>query len=307
MGANPNFKVKPEKQKFANIMRPLLLLAPRKWYVSWQYRYITGRKINWKTLDRYTEKLQHLRLNYFPYSQDVINATSRIRARTRVAKQGLEHLLIPLVGIYHDVDAIDFNALPNKFVIKGVHACAFNYICADKDQLNVPKLKYQLRKWLSTDYGKQTIEPHYSKIKPGFIIEEYLGDEAHLPLEYKIHVFNGVARYYYVVSDRGKDIHYDNFYADGTPFPRAQFNDWQSSGKPERNPSLLPELIKYAEKLAEGLLYCRVDLFVLSNKVYFNEFTFTPAKGTLRFADDAVDFEISQWLDISSTMKKKET
>ena len=127
-------------------MRPLLLLAPRKWYVSWQYRYITGRKLNWKTLDRYTEKLQHFRLNYFPYSQDVINATSRIRARTRVAKQGLEHLLIPLVGIYHDVDAIDFNALPNKFVIKGVHACAFNYICADKDQLNVPKLKYQLRK-----------------------------------------------------------------------------------------------------------------------------------------------------------------
>ncbi len=307
MGANPNFRVKPEKQKFANIMRPILLLAPPKSYVSWQYRYITGRKLNWKTLERYTEKLQYLRLFYFPYEQDVIEATSRIGARTRVVNKGLDKLLIPLVGIYHNVSVIDFDSLPNKFVIKGIHACAFNYICADKKQLNVPRVKAQLQKWLLTDYGKQTVEPHYSKIKPGFIIEEYLGDENNPIVEYKIHVFNGVARYYYVVTDRGKDVRYDNFYADGTPFPGAQFNDWLDSGKPEQKPQLLPKLIKYAEKLAKGLVYCRVDLFVIREKIYFNEFTFTPAKGTLRFADDKADYEISGWLDISSTMKQKAT
>lgn len=300
MAANPNFKVNKFKQFLAKALRPILKLGGKKFYVSLQYRYITGRKLSWKTLKRYTEKLQYLRLYTFPFDNEVIRATSRVSARVRVINSGFKDILIPLIGVYYDVDDIDFAKLPKRFVIKGIHACAFNYICTDKSKLNVPQLKKQLNKWLRIDYGKLTIEPHYSPIRPGFIIEEYIGHPRALPPEYKIHVFNGRARYLYIVSNRNNDIRYDNFYIDFTPFNEAQFNDWQSSDTPPKKPDNYDEIVHIAEQLASDFVYCRVDFFLVDNKLYFNEFTFTPAKGTLRFADDSADYKIGQWLVIPS-------
>lgn len=303
MAGNPDFKVNKFKQFIASSFRPLFRIAGKKNYVSLQYRYITGRKLDWHNLTRYTEKLQYLRLYHFPNNADVIKATSRIGARVRVANRGYGDFLIPLIGIYYDVDDIDFASLPERFVIKGVHACAFNYLCLDKKTLNVATLKKQLNRWLRTDYGAYTVEPHYSSIKPGFIIEEYIGATNTLPTEYKIHVFNGKARYLYVVTNRLNDIRYDNFFIDFTPFPEAQFNDWKSSDTPLKKPDNFAELVTMAETLASDFIYCRVDLFLIDNQIYFNEFTFTPAKGTLRFAADSADFIMGEWLDISSAMK----
>lgn len=300
MAANPDFKVNKFKQLLANVFRPVLKLFGKKFYVSLQYRYVTGRKLSWKTLKRYTEKLQYLRLYHFPYDHEVIRATSRVGARVRVNNSGFKDILIPLLGVYYDVDDIDFENLPKRFVIKGIHACAFNYICLDKNKINVSLLKKQLNKWLRIDYGKLTVEPHYSSIRPGFIIEEFVGNPRTLPTEYKIHVFNGRARYLYVVSNRNTHIRYDNFHINFKPFNEAQFNDWQSSEVPPKKPDNYDEMVYIAEQLASDFLFCRVDFFLVDNKLYFNEFTFTPAKGTLRFADDNVDYKIGQWLKISN-------
>lgn len=304
MAANPNFKINKFKRFLAQTFRPLIKLGGKRFYVSLEYRYMTGRKLNWKTPTRYTEKLQYLRLYHYPENRAVINATSRISARTRVAAAGYTDILIPLLGIYHRVEDIDFAKLPDRFVIKATHACALNYLCTDKSTLNIPALRKTLKRWLSTDYGYETIEPHYSKIKPGFIIEEYLGPSDELPLEYKIHVFNGKARYLYVVSGRKSEIHYDNFHIDFTPFNEAQFNMWSSSALPPKKPAQFAKMVEIAETLAHDFLFCRVDFFVVNDEIYFNEFTFTPAKGTLVFADDNADYLIGEWLDISSAMSR---
>ena len=111
--------------------------------------------------------------------------------------------------------------------------------------------------------------------------------------------------YLYVVSGRGKDIRYDNLYVDFTPFPESQFNHWSSSDEVPKKPNNYEELVKYAEMLASDLLFCRVDFFIVDDHIYFNEFTFTPAKGTLIFDDDKADFIISEWFDISSAKKNK--
>lgn len=300
MAANPKFKVNKFKYFVAQATRPLVRMLGNKFYVSLQYRYVTGRKLQWKALERYTEKLQYLRLYHFPFNHEVIMATSRIGARIRVARLDLADILIPLLGIYHDANDIDFATLPNKFVIKATHGCALNYICTDKRKLNFSALRKMLNKWLALDYGRKTVEPHYSKIRPGLIIEQYIGETTKLPTEYKIHVFNGKARYLYVVSDRGEDIRYDNFYIDYTPFNEAQFNDWDSSDVPPKKPAIFETLVTMAETLAHDFAFCRVDFFVVDNAIYFNEFTFTPAKGTLRFANDEADFIIGKWLQLPS-------
>ena len=128
--ANPNFKENKLKRFVGETMRPVFRFVSKKLYVTWQYRYITGHKLNWKKLHRYTEKLQYLRLYHFPYDESVIRATSRIGARVRVASKNLDEILIPLVGIYNDVEEIDFARLPSRFVVKANHASGLLHIRA---------------------------------------------------------------------------------------------------------------------------------------------------------------------------------
>ena len=121
-----------------------------------------------------------------------------------------------------------------------------------------------------------------------------------LPVEYKIHVFNGIAKNLYVVTNRGVDIRYNNYYIDWTPFDGSQFNGWKKTDYPLEKPANFENMVVLAEKLAKNFPFVRVDLYSIENKIYFSEMTFTPAKGTLILDDDKADFEMGEWLDISA-------
>ena len=298
--ANPNFKENPTKRFIAKSLQPILKVLSKRLYISLQYRYITGHKLNWDKLDLYTEKLQYLRLYVYPKLSNVIQASGRRGAREYVEQKGLKELLIPSFGIYSSFDEIDFSSLPNQFVMKATHGSGMNYICLDKNIIDYPSLKKQFARYLKTDYGKKTVEPHYSKIKKEIIIEKFIGEGNTLPREYKIHVFNGKAKYLYVVSNRGKDIRYDNYYIDWTPFPAAQFNHWKSSDSPVNPPQNWAKMVEIAETLGKDFPFVRIDLYEVNGQIYFGEFTFTPAKGTLIFDNEKADLEIGSWLDISA-------
>ncbi len=269
-------------------------------YVKWQYRYLTRHRLNLKHPRRYTEKLQYLRLFVYPYDPEVSRCADRIRVRNYLIENGLEKYLIPSLGYVEQFQQIDIGALPNQFVLKCNHACAFNQVVLDKATLNSRLLKHKFKKWLKTDYGKRTIERHYSNIIPKILIEEYLGEGNTLPTEYKIHVFNGKAKNLYVVTGRGGDIRYTNFYIDWTPFDGSQFNGWRKADEPISKPRNFDEMVALAEKLAAPFPFVRVDLYNINGKIFFNEMTFTPAKGTLLLDDDSVDYQMGAWLDISA-------
>ncbi len=182
--------------------------------------------------------------------------------------------------------------------MKCSHASGFNMLVRDKAQLDIAEAKKKFTKWLKTDYGKKTVEPHYSKIKPQIIIEEFIGNPEHLPTEYKIHVFNGVAKNLYVVTGRGEDIRYTQLYSDWAPFDGSQFNGWKKADKTPAKPKDFDQMLKMAEDLARPFPFVRVDLYEVNGKIYFSEMTFTPAKGTLILDNDKVDFEMGEWLDI---------
>ncbi len=268
-------------------------------YVKLQYKYITHHKLNLKNPTRYTEKLQHLRLYEYPKNDLVRKCASRVEVRDYVSSLGLSKCLIPCLGVYNKFDDIDFDKLPSQFVMKCSHASGFNYIVKDKNNIDKKFLKKKFDKWLKTNYGKKTIELHYAKIKPQIIIEKYIGDENSLPVEYKIHVFNGVAKYLYVVTGRGVDIRYNNYYIDWTPFDGAQFNGWKKTNYELEKPANYDKMIEIAELLAKPFPFVRVDLYNINGVIYFGEMTFTPAKGTLILDDDKADYEISKWLKIN--------
>ena len=218
--------------------------------------------------------------------------------REYLKEKGYEELLIKSYGVYDKFEDIDFNKLPNSFVMKCSHGCAMNYICYDKSKIDLISLKKKFNKWLKTNYGKKTVELHYSKIKPQIIIEELLLENNKLPIEYKIHVFNGAAKSLYVVTNRGNDIRYNNYYIDWTNFDGSQFNGWKKTDYPLDKPVNFDKMVKISEDLASPFPFVRVDLYNINGKIYFSEMTFTPAKGTLILDDDKCDFEMGEWLKI---------
>ncbi len=272
-------------------------------YVKYQYRYITHHKLNLHHPIRYTEKLQYLRLFVYPKSKEVIRCTDRTGVRDYLQEKGFKDLLIPCLGIYDRFEDIDFDKLPESFVMKCTHGSGFNLIVKNKSNLDLKEAKRKFHRWLRTDYGKKTVERHYSPIKRRIIIEQYIGDADSLPTEYKIHVFNGKAKNLYVVTGRGKDIRYNQYYIDWTPFDGSQFNGWLKTEKPLQKPSNFEEMARFAEEIAKPFPFVRVDFYNVNGKIYFSEMTFTPAKGTLIFDDDQADFEQGEWLDISQFIK----
>jgi hypothetical protein len=305
--ANPRLKENKFKRALAVPFRGVVRKLSPVNYVKLQYKYITHHPCNLKNPQRYTEKLQFLRLFVDPYDHEAIRCAGRVTVRDYVKEKGYSDALIPCLGVYDRFEDINFDILPDAFVMKCSHASGYNLIVKNKHTLNYATAKKKFDHWLKTDYGAKTMERHYSGIKPQIIIEQYIGDAKHLPVEYKIHVFNGIARSLYVVTGRGEDIRYTNMYIDWTPFDGSQFNGWKKADQPLTKPANFDAMVKMAEDLARPFPFVRVDLYDVNGKIYFGEMTFTPAKGTLILDDDKADFEMGKWLDISRylTAKKK--
>ena len=301
--SNPNLKENKLKRLVALPFRGIIKALNKTQYVKMQYKYITHHKLNLKNPTRYTEKLQYLRLFVYPKNPLVTECAGRAGVRKYLNKRGFADKLIPIYGVFDKFDDIDFDKLPNEFVMKCTHACAFNFICRDKSKIDKAELKKKFDKWLKTNYGKKTVELHYAPIKPQIIIEKLMLEDGHLPIEYKIHVFNGIAKSMYVVTGRGVDIRYNNYYIDWKPFDGAQFNGWKKREEGVPIPQNWGLMVKMAEDLAKEFPFVRVDLYCVDGKIYFSEMTFTPAKGTLILDDDKTDFEIGEWLDISKYIK----
>lgn len=272
-------------------------------YLHWQYRFITGNKLNLTNPKLYTEKLQYLRHFVFPLDPLVIRATDRVAVRAMLEEKGLKKYLVPTYGSFDRFEDIPWKQLPKQFVLKCSHASGFNHIVLDKDHLHLPSLQRKFNRWLRQDYGLKTLERHYSPIPRKIIIEKYLGFATSLPIEYKIHVFHGQAKYLYVVTGRGADIRYTHLLINWTPFPGAQFNGWTSADYPVIEPDKFKTMVQLAEKLGSPFAFVRVDLYSIKEKIYVSELTFTPAKGTLKLTDPLVDAQMGEWL----TLDEQET
>lgn len=301
---NSNLKENKIKRFFAVCVRGAIKKVAPVSYVKWQYRYITHHRCNLKDPQRYTEKLQYLRLFVYPNEPLVSQCAGRVGVRDYITALGHSDLLVPVLGIYDNVDDIPFNTLPKSFVLKTSHSSQWNILVRNKDELNIKEAKKKLRKWLSKDYGKFTLERHYSPIKPQIVIEEFLGDTVTLPTEYKIHVYNGVAKNLYVVTGRGTDIRYTQLYIDWTPFDGSQFNGWKKADVCPPRPACFDEMVRIAEEISKPFPFVRADFYELNGKIYSSEMTFTPAKGTLILDDDQCDYEMGKWLDISEYLRK---
>lgn len=208
--------------------------------------------------------------------------TDKAAVREYIEKKGLKDILIPLAGIYSRADEIDFNSLPDSFVIKATDASARNIIVADKKLADFPKLKKIIDNWQKNKFGYATGEKHYLQIPPAIIIEEKLGGASEmLPIDYKFMCFNSEVHSCLVCSERDPKSFVSrrnlmNPYTwEEIPGSVNKFCHGNPLKAPK--PQNLKKMVEIASKLSEGFPFVRVDLYEFQGNVYFGELTFTPS------------------------------
>ena len=260
------------------------------------YRVVLKKNLNLKNPQTFNEKLQWLKLNYYSNNPLVVKCSDKFAVRDFIKEKGYEDLLVPLIGNWEKPEEIDWTKLPQKFVLKCNHGCAYNIVCNNKDELNEKETKKQLKKWLKEDFGAFNIEIHYSKIKPHKIIcEEYLGKSI---TDYKFFCFNGEPKFIYVsndlVHDRQAQIGFFNLDGSKMPLKRDDYTDIEEI----KLPSFFDEMKEVAKKLCKDFPFVRVDFFLANERYYFAELTFTPSACMMPFNPEKYDLEWGILLNI---------
>lgn len=292
-------KIIKSRQTRLAILRALSFV-PDEWMLRLQYRMKTGRKLNLKDPQRFTEKLQWYKLNY----RDPLMAQCVDKADVRdyVASCGLSDILIPLIGVYEYVEDIDFDSLPKQFVMKNTLGGGGNsvIIVKDKSAFNWQEAKEQLQSWLDVNvHGKDAGRewPYGAGKDCRIIIEEYLDSMAEDGglLDYKFLCFAGETSYLYVVGDRNLG------HGAGFGFYDSSFNRLEYSRSDERKLNRYPEkpegfdrMVSIAKQLSKPFPHARIDLYNVNGKTYFGEITFFDGSGYMKYDPDEFDYELGK-------------
>lgn len=265
------------------------------------FRIVMKQKLNLEVPKTFNEKLQWLKLYYYPQNPLVIKCSDKYAVREYIESKGYGDKLVPLLGVWNNAKQIEWNELPNQFVMKCTHGCAYNIVVSDKKNLNKEHTIKQLNSWLKEDFGSFNIELHYSKIKQRMITcEEFLGD---CITDYKFFCFNGRPECIYVsndlIHDRRAQIGFFDLKGKKIPLYRDDYTDMAVVDLPP----YFDDMRHIAEDLATDFPFVRVDFFIANGTYYFAELTFTPGACMMPFNPTKYDYDWGQKLDIISLKK----
>lgn len=257
-----------------------------------KFKKIFKYKLDLKNPKTFNEKLQWKKL----YDKNPLYTLSadKVLVRYLVKEKIGEQYLIPTLQITDDAKNIDFDSLPNSFILKANHACGWNKIVRDKSKINRKEIVKICSNWLNHNYYYIGREWIYKNIKPLVIIEELISDET--PPDYKFHCFNGEIDSIQYDTGRYKDIRRD-FYDENWNKMDLRKNAPNSDIAAPR-PEKLEEMKEIARKLSADFDYVRVDLFYVNNKIYFGELSFIVGGGFSPFDPQEYDKKLGDKLNL---------
>lgn len=290
-------------------------------FVRAQYHANMGKRLDLMNPVDFNEKEQWLKL-YYRNPLYVIGA-DKYEVRKLVEERVGGQYLAKCLGVYERVEDIDFDLLPDRFVLKATHGSGWNIICPDKRKIDWRLAKRKMSKWLKSDFSKVGREWQYHEIKPRIICEEFLVDPDYPMLrDYKLFAFKGKTKYIWVdftepVAGRSfEDIRKETGYAKpkianglvryrNIYDPEWNFMPGRGSLHPckdtpsQKKPECLSEMIALAEKLSADFPMCRVDFYVIGGKrIVFGELTFTPGNGCNAFYPQSFCDELGSYIEL---------
>lgn len=289
------------KPDFRRNARYLLTFMPDKAFLQLHYFLTIGRFVNFKNPKTYTEKLQWLKLNdqHPEYSKLV----DKLAVRDHIDEVMGEGHLFPLLGVWDSFDDIDFESLPEQFVLKCNHDSGSTRVIKSKSSITpeeMEKYREHFNRRVGRDYYYACREYPYKGLPRHIIAEAFMVDESAPEKsieDYKFFCFNGEPKIMFVATDRDTDVKFDFFDMDFNHLDIENIH--AQSGKEIQKPAKFEEMKEIAAKLSQGMRQVRIDLYELNGKIYFGEYTIFHGAGFGEFKPREWEERLGDWINLN--------
>ena len=242
------------------------------------------------------DKINYLLIHESPEKKT--NIVDKILLRNYSKKILGKDICPQIIKIYKDIDEINLEELPEKFVLKCNHGSGMNIICQDKSKFDLQSAKHRLKDWLNINYGLANFEYQYLNIEKKVFAEQFLADEI---INYKIYCFNGEPKLIRVKGKiEGKNI-YNIFFTNWTKADiEFGFNSYHRDiSNRFKKPLNFEKMKYYAALLSSGFCFCRVDFYEEKGVVYLSELTFSPFNGYIKYKNKNMEIYLGNLINIS--------
>ncbi len=295
-----------EKSRFMNIiylyasrvkMKRLQKLSDED-FLKRKYKENTGKDLNIDNPITFNEKLQWLKL--YNRKPEYTNMVDKYEAKKYVAQKIGEEHIIPIFGVWDSFDDIDFDSLPNQFVLKCNHDCGSIVICKDKSTFSKKDARKILERALNKNYFWQGREWPYKNVKPKILAEKFMVDESGCDLkDYKFFCFNGEPKAMFVASDRmdaNQETKFDFYDMNFIHLPIT--NGHPNAQKQIEKPTSFEKMKEFARILSKDIPFVRVDFYDINGQIYFGELTLFHWGGTMPFEPEEWDTTFGSWITL---------
>jgi hypothetical protein len=269
--------------------------VPDKLYLKIIFRIVMGYWFDLNNPKTFNEKLQWLKI----YDRQPLYSklVDKYEVRQYVAEKIGEEHLIPLLGVWNSFDEIDFDKLPNQFVLKCTHDSQSVIICKDKSKFDSVAARRKITKHLKRNLFWGLREWPYKNVHPRIVAEKYMEDDTKECLtDFKYFCFDGKPKFMYVSHDIAKVAQTDFFDMGYNHLP-IRMKDPNSIVLPSQNPKF-EDMKQLAEILAKDFTHVRVDFYVISNCIYFGELTFYHNSGLSKISPKEWDKKLGDLINI---------
>ncbi len=284
-----------------SIVKKVSRILPDKAYISLKYLMRFGKFPDLKDPKTFNEKLQWLKL----HDRKPVYTTmvDKYEVKKYVADKIGEEYIIPTLGVWDSFEDIDFDSLPDQFVLKCTHDSGGLVIVRDKSKIDIEAAKKKISGSLKTNYYYHGREWPYKNVKPRIIAEQYMEDcSGELP-DYKFFSFDGFTRAMFIATDRfneGEETKFDFYDMDFQHLPFT--NGHPNSEKEIKRPQSFEKMVELANELSKGIPQLRVDFYDIDGKVYFGELTFSHWSGMMPFDPNGWDETFGEWIKLPESV-----
>lgn len=290
-------------QYLNNIFSKFMRLVPDKIYLKYIFYRIMWYRLNLKDPKSFNEKLQRLKL--YNRNPNFTKMVDKYESKKYVSDIIWKEYIIPTLWVYDSFDEINFEELPNQFVLKCTHDSGSVVICTDKKSFDKEKTKKKLKTALNHNYYYNYREWAYKNIQPRIIAEKYMVDESWVELkDYKVFCFNGEPKIIQVDYDRFS-VHKRNIYDLDWKFLPFEILYPSDKNHKINRPWCLEEMVDLARKLSKGIPHVRVDFYIINNQIYFWEMTFYHGWWYEDFRPKDWDYRFWQWIQLPNKFTNK--
>lgn len=298
-----NYLIYNRAQFCDSIVKNFLGFLPDKIYLSLRYRCIMGHKIDWKNPKTFTEKIQWLKV--YNRKPEYTIMVDKHAVKKYVADRIGEEYIIPTLYVWDKPEDIEWDILPNEFVLKTTHGgggCGV-IICKDKKSFDKQGAISKLRSSFNSEIYPNLREWPYKNVPKRIIAEKLLKPIVSLPSDdlsdYKFYCFNGEPKYCQVIRNRHSKETIDFYDMDWKHQEFVGLNPIVRNGDiPVARPKHLDNMVKICRELAKNIPFIRVDLYEIDDKEYFGELTFFPASGFGSFTPEKWQYELGKLINI---------